>query len=114
MTDPALPRLQVKERRLHTRHAVNALARLSSHSGTMTCRLIDISAGGARLGLDSLSMPAFRGTDWSLEMPNGFEIRLRPVWCGQSEAGVASLIDETRRANVKRIIAIHYHGIESA
>lgn len=108
MPDADKQSLLVRNRRLHHRHVVNTPIRLSSMSGTMSCRLLDISAGGARLGLDSLSMQAFRSETWHLVFPTGLEIRLRPVWSGRSEAGVAFVIDELTRAEVKRIISIHY------
>lgn len=98
------------ERRLHQRYSVNEPVRLQSETGTMGCRLLDISAGGARLGLDSLSMPAFRSDRWKLDLPTGVSVAMRPVWCGRSEAGVAFLLDDLARAKVARIIARYYAG----
>ena len=80
-------RLEADPRR-HLRHYVNLRSRLTRGDTDLVVWTIDLSGGGARIGLDVAAEGAFEGDGWDLSVPGVGRFPVQMCWKRGSTYGL--------------------------
>ena len=91
--------------RHYRRHYCELPATLRSGLFSVRCRILDFSAGGARLAVNEGFEKRLGGREWNLEEPTLGELNALVVWRGSGEIGVRFDIGQKRAHRLEKLVA---------
>lgn len=79
----------VSDRRSSQRYICRSAARVCAKNFDFSCRVVDISATGAKIAIDPSLIASFREEQWNLVIDQIGSISAKKVWQRGSEFGLA-------------------------
>lgn len=99
-----LPIPNTNERRSSQRYSCSAMARIRTSSFDFSCRVVDISATGAKIAVAPTLIASFRGEQWDLVVDDIGHISAKKVWQRGSEFGLAFVNTPSKQASLEKTL----------
>ncbi len=92
------------ERRSAQRYSCSAMARVRTSSFDFSCRVVDISATGAKIAIAPTLIASFRADHWDLVVDDIGHIPAKKVWQRGSEFGLVFVSTLSKQTTLEKTL----------
>ncbi|WP_341366430.1 PilZ domain-containing protein [Yoonia sp. BS5-3] len=94
----------VVDRRSARRYTGFAVARVRTKTFDFSCRVVDISATGAKIGVAPSLISSFREDEWDLVIDRIGRLRAKKIWQRGSEFGLQFVTSAGKKASLENTL----------